>query len=76
MTDWILSIPEFAIGLIFWIVTYIGAPIESRKKAGMFPAARELRSSVFFQQGCFRRVNGLRCFVCRISALQLFRSFC
>ena len=32
MTDWILSIPEFAIGLFFGIVTYIGAPIESRKK--------------------------------------------
>lgn len=32
ITDWILSIPEFAIGLFFWIVTYIGAPIESRKK--------------------------------------------
>lgn len=32
MTDWLISIFAFAVGLIFWAITYIGAPIESKRK--------------------------------------------
>lgn len=32
MTDWLISILAFAVGLIFWAITYIGAPIESKRK--------------------------------------------
>lgn len=31
ITDWLLSLPGFAIGVIFWVITYICAPIESKK---------------------------------------------
>lgn len=32
MTDWLISIFAFAVGLLFWAITYIGAPIESKRK--------------------------------------------
>ncbi len=32
MGSWIASIILFAIGLFFWIITYIAAPLESRKR--------------------------------------------
>ncbi len=31
ITDWLMSIAGFAIGTFFWVITYIGAPLESKK---------------------------------------------
>lgn len=31
MTNWIISLIGFAIGLFFWSITYIFAPLESKK---------------------------------------------
>lgn len=35
ITHWIISLIGFAIGLLFWVITYIGAPRAS-KKSGKF----------------------------------------
>ncbi len=32
MTEWLISIFSFAVGLLFWVITYIAAPIESKRK--------------------------------------------
>lgn len=32
MSDWLMSIFAFAGGLLFWVITYIAAPIESKRK--------------------------------------------
>lgn len=30
--QWVLSTAVFAVGLIFWVITYIAAPLQSRKE--------------------------------------------
>lgn len=30
--QWVLSIAIFAVGLLFWVITYIAAPLQSRKE--------------------------------------------
>lgn len=30
--EWVLSIVVFAFGLLFWVITYIAAPLQSRKE--------------------------------------------
>ena len=30
--EWVISIAIFAVGLIFWVITYIAAPLQSRKE--------------------------------------------
>ena len=30
--EWVISIAIFAVGLLFWVITYIAAPLQSRKE--------------------------------------------
>ena len=30
--EWVISIAIFAFGLLFWVITYIAAPLQSRKE--------------------------------------------
>lgn len=31
-SEWVISTAVFAVGLIFWVITYIAAPLQSRKE--------------------------------------------
>ena len=55
---WIVDGVLWAIGLLCWIATYIGAPLESRKRGIMFPECREFLSYSSCWQVFSHRING------------------
>lgn len=51
MTDWLISIFAFAVGLLFWAITYIGAPIESKRKGKHVSGLPGAAFVLFFARG-------------------------
>lgn len=63
MTDWLISIFAFAVGLIFWAITYIGAPIESKRKGKHVSGVPGVAFVLFLLAGLFSPIKWLA-FIC------------
>lgn len=59
MTDWLISIFAFAVGLLFWAITYIGAPIESKRKGKHVSGLPGVAFVLFLLAGLFSPIKWL-----------------
>lgn len=59
MTEWIISIFGFAVGLLFWVITYIAAPIESKRKGKHVSGVPGAAFVLFLLAGLFSPIKWL-----------------